>query len=284
MGKSSRRNKTAKAKRPRIQFVDRPFEGLPFEAELVAMREILPSATLQVTTTSTHGSVPVQLVTMLPGMAAGLKREDGDALVAVQTVMSSGDASLDLADRILKTLALEPGQNLAQLDQPEPGERLQDILDLEQAADFQILDTYDYWIDPAHSSTELTAAVQQAADQMVPTQPVPGVAGAYWCRMQREFLRWVRPEGEDAVLDGLARLQNKRELTFDGARFVGAFRAHGLLIPVFELEAGTEAEELSGPLGEFEKTLNAAIEQSDPLTPEERRARSGIISRQVTLR
>ena len=55
MGKSSRRNKEAKPKRPRIQFVDRPFEGLPFEAELVAMREIIPAATLTVITTPEYG-------------------------------------------------------------------------------------------------------------------------------------------------------------------------------------------------------------------------------------
>ena len=86
------------------------------------------------------------------------------------------------------------------------------------------------------------------------------------------------------MLDGLARLHFKRELTFDDARFVGAFRALGLLIPVFELAPGTEAEELEGPLANFEKVLIAAITSDEPLSPEERRTRSGIISRQVTLR
>ena len=119
---------------------------------------------------------------------------------------------------------------------------------------------------------------------MVPTAKVEGVEGAYWCRMQREFLRWVRPEEEAKVLDGLARLHHKRELTFDDARFVGAFRALGLLIPVFELVEGAEAEELTEPLATFDKALTAAIASDEPLTPEERRTRSGIISRQVTLR
>lgn len=280
MGKKSRRNKPAKV---RIPFVNRPFEGLPFEAELVAMREILPSATLKLVTTADHGSEELLMVTMLPGMVPGMRRTDGQALVAAQSVMSSGDASLDLADRILKTLALKPGQTLPQAEQPQPGARLQDILDLSASGEFELHDNYDYWAD-SETAADMRDALQQAADQILPTQQVPGIDGAFWVRMQREFLRWVRTEDEDAVLDGLARLQQRRELTFDGARFVGAFRALGLLIPVFELEPGTEAEELTGPLTDFEPKLTAAITSADPLTPEERSARAGIISRQVTLR
>ncbi|QOR47668.1 topoisomerase II [Trueperella pecoris] len=285
MGKSSRRNKEAKPKKARVQFVDRPFEGLPFEAELVAMREIIPSATLPVTTTAEHGSREVTLVTILPGMGAALRRKNGEVLVAVQTVMSSGDVSLDIADRLLKALELEPGQSLLQADLPEPGPRLQDVIDTAKTGDLTIHDSYDYWVDEDEAKDpNVQMALQQTSDQMVPTAQVEGVEGAYWCRMQREFLRWVRPEEEDKVLDGLARLHHKRELTFDDARFVGAFRAMGLLIPVFELVEGAEADELAKPLSEFETKLEAAIASTEPLSAEERRTRSGIISRQVTLR
>ncbi|QOQ39784.1 DUF5926 family protein [Trueperella pecoris] len=285
MGKSSRRNKEAKPKKARVQFVDRPFEGLPFEAELVAMREIIPSATLPVTTTAEHGSREVTLVTILPGMGAALRRKNGEVLVAVQTVMSSGDVSLDIADRLLKALELEPGQSLLQADLPEPGPRLQDVIDTSKTGELTIHDSYDYWVDEDEAKDpNVQMALQQTSDQMVPTAQVEGVEGAYWCRMQREFLRWVRPEEEEKVLDGLARLHHKRELTFDDARFVGAFRAMGLLIPVFELVEGAEADELAKPLTEFEAKLEAAIASTEPLSAEERRTRSGIISRQVTLR
>lgn len=285
MGKSSRRNKEAKPKRPRIQFVDRPFEGLPFEAELVAMREIIPAATLTVITTPEYGSREVTFVTILPGMGAALRRKNGEVLVAVQAVTSSGDASLDIADLLVKALELEPGESILHADLPEPGPRLQDVLDADSAGELTILDSFEYWVDAEDAQDpNVQAAIQQTSDQMVPTTQVEGVEGAYWCRMQREFLRWVRPESEDKVLDGLARLHFKRDLTFDDARFVGAFRALGLLIPVFELAPGTEAEELEGPLANFEKVLIAAITSDEPLSPEERRTRSGIISRQVTLR
>ncbi len=285
MGKSSRRKKDAKSKRPRIQFVDRPFEGLPFEAELVAMREIIPAATLTVSTTPEYGSREITLVTILPGMGAALRRKSGELLVAVQAVTSSGDASRDIADRLLASLELEPGESISQAELPVPGPRLQDVLDPASAGTLEIRDSYEYWLDEEDAKDpNVQMAIQQTSDQMVPTAQVAGVEGAYWCRMQREFLRWVRPEPEEKVLDGLARLHFKRELTFDDARFVGAFRALGLLIPVFELAAGSEADELEGPLAAFDEVLTAAIASDEPLSPEERRTRSGIISRQVTLR
>ncbi|QJC22555.1 DUF5926 family protein [Arcanobacterium buesumense] len=285
MGKASRRNKEKKPKKVRIQFVDRPFEGLPFEPQLVAMREILPAATLPVRTVAEHGGEDVLLVTLLPGMAAALRRKDGMLLVAAQTVMNSGDVSLDIADRVLKGLELAPGETLQQVDQPVPGPRLQDILDLSVDSEMVLHEDYAFWIDPAElEDPQMQSAVDQTREQILPTAQVPEIAGAFWCRMQREFVRWVRPEPEAHVLDALARLHHARELGFDGARFVGAFRALGLMIPVFELEAGTEAAELTTPMADFASKFEAALAVTDALTPEERRARSGIISRQVTLR
>ncbi|ADH93429.1 topoisomerase II [Arcanobacterium haemolyticum] len=285
MGKASRRNKENKPKKVRIQFVDRPFEGLAFEPQLVAMREILPAATLPVKTVAEHGAEELQIVTLLPGMAAASRRKDGVLLVAAQTVMNSGDVSLDIADRILKGLELKPGETLQQNDQPVPGPRLQDVLDLSFESVMELHDDYAFWVDPAElEDPQMKAAVEQTRDQVLPTAEVPGVDGAFWCRMQREFVRWVRPEPEAQVLDALARMHQVRELGFEGGRFVGAFRALGLLIPVFELEAGAEADELTKPMEAFVERFSKAMAVTDALTPEERRARAGIISRQVTLR
>lgn len=285
MGKASRRNKENKPKKVRIQFVDRPFEGLAFEPQLVAMREILPAATLPVKTVAEHGAEELQIVTLLPGMAAASRRKDGVLLVAAQTVMNSGDVSLDIADRILKGLKLKPGETLQQNDQPVPGPRLQDVLDMSFESVMELHDDYAFWVDPAElEDPQMKAAVEQTCDQVLPTTEVPGVDGAFWCRMQREFVRWVRPEPEAQVLDALARMHQVRELGFEGGRFVGAFRALGLLIPVFELEAGAEADELTKPMEAFVERFSKAMAVTDALTPEERRARAGIISRQVTLR
>lgn len=89
---------------------------------------------------------------------------------------------------------------------------------------------------------------------------------------------------ECSVLAGLARLQQKRQLEFAGGRFLGAFRALGLLIPVFEIAAGQDIEETAKAVQDFAPILSAAIASDEPLSDAEKRAKAGIISRQITLR
>lgn len=285
MGKKSRREKVNKPKRQRIQFVERPFADIPFEAELVAMREILAAGTLKVQTNAEYGNAEVLLASMLPQMVGALRRSDGVLLVALQTVMNSGDLSRDLADRLINALELKNGETYTQTQQPEPGARLQDVLDLSVTPEFMLHDDFGFWIGTDEAEKpEVKEAISQTKEQLFPTAQVEGVEGAFWTRMQREFLRLVRREDQDTVLNALARLQQNRELNFAMARFVGAFRAQGLLIPVFELDSGTQATDLAAPLAEFNKKLTAEIANSTPLTSEERRAKAGIVSRQVTLR
>ncbi|WP_182049881.1 DUF5926 family protein [Changpingibacter yushuensis] len=288
MSKKNRRGATdrpAKAKRPNIPFVERPFEGLPRESDLVAMREILPLATLSVKTTEEFGGVELNLVTILPQMSAGLRRDDDVLLVAIQSLTSSGDPSLDIATNVLRSIELEPGQVLQVSELPEPGPRLQEVLDPDSFGEIELFTEPTFWMSETElAKPENKEALATAREQLIPTAQVPGQPGAYWCRMSREFLRWVRPEPRDAVLDGLARLRVAGEGSFDESRFVGAFRAQGLLIPVWELQAGSEADELAEPLAEFAAQFDAAIASHEPLSSDEKRARAGIVSRQVTLR
>ena len=128
-------------------------------------------------------------------------------------------------------------------------------------------------------------ALEESSEGIIPSAPVAGVSSAYWCRMGREFLRWARPEPQEKVLDAIARLHADRQSALEeGTKFVGAFRSSGILIPVWELARGTEVDELADVCQEFEKKLEAALANEEPLTAEERRARAGIVSRQVTLR
>ena len=69
-----------------------------------------------------------------------------------------------------------------------------------------------------------------------------------------------------------------------GAKLVGMFRAHGLLVPVWDLPSGTGAEALEEPAAAYLPKLEAALASTDPLTPEERSARAGLTGRQLTLR
>ena len=266
-----------------IEYNPRPFEGVDAENNLVAMREILPLATLKVTLTQEYGEKSITLATILPSMAGAMRRQDGEIFVALQTITASGDISRDIASRIEKALELEPGEYYQQTDIPEPGIRLNDMVN--EYGELTIHNVPDFWVTPEELEKEETqSAVNDAGSQMIPTKEVEGHTGAYWCKMSREFMRWVRPEPTDQLLDALARLRASREIGFAGSKFAGVFRALGILIPVWELPRGTQAEDLVEELEEFEKKLDAALANTEELTYEELRAREGIVSRQVMIR
>lgn len=67
-------------------------------------------------------------------------------------------------------------------------------------------------------------------------------------------------------------------------RLLGAFRACGLLIPVVELDPEVEPAEYEPPLASWRERYASALTNEDNLTADERRAKSGLLSRQVTLR
>jgi hypothetical protein len=265
----------------------RPFEGLPSEADWVALREVVPAASATVRTTAEHGGVDVLVVTLLPQLWPALKRADGTVLVALQTASSTTDASRDVAAALLQVLDAEPGSALQHLDLPDTGPRLQDVLDVDAPFEVTVHDTFEYTLPTDGSAPDdAAAALAEAAEGIVPTVRLSGVDAAYWCRMgEREFLRWARPEEPELLLDALARLHADRTSALDeGSRFVGAFRSCGLLVPVWELARGTEAAEVEDAATAFAPRLEAAIADTTPLTPEQRRARAGLVSRQVSLR
>jgi Family of unknown function (DUF5926) len=70
----------------------------------------------------------------------------------------------------------------------------------------------------------------------------------------------------------------------EGSRFVGMFRAHGRVVPVWDLPSGTGADVLEEPAQQLGRDLAAALEDSSPLTAEQRSARSGLANRQLTIR
>lgn len=273
-------------KKQPIPFVARPFEGIANEQDLVAMAQIIPAATATVRLDEAHGGREVQLVTLLPDLAQAMKRADGEVLVALQTTMHSGDASRDVAAALLGALELEDGKGLMLEGLPEPGERLQDILDPAVAPEISVRESFDFWLTPEQAADpEAAHAIEEAKEDIAPTVPVPGVEHAYWCRINgKEFVRWVRGEDEDAFFNAFAKVHAARESDLEeGARFIGAFRASGLAIPVWELVPGTEAEELTAPMQAMGERLDTALADGTPLDAAGRRAKAGIISRQVNL-
>ena len=98
-------------------------------------------------------------------------------------------------------------------------------------------------------------------------------------------LRWVLPHEEDAATDALARLHAVSATSLgEGTRLLGAFRACGLLVPVWDLDPSLSADDYEDEVAQMALRLGEALADSGPLKAEERRARSGLLSRQVTLR
>ncbi|EKU46665.1 MULTISPECIES: DUF5926 family protein [Brevibacterium] len=289
MGKKSKRSKEdliAKrlARAQATAFVARPFEGLPFEADLICLRELVPAATAQVRLSEEYGGHDVTIASLLPAAWQAWHREDGALYAGMQVPVSSTDASRDVARGILAAAEAAPGTTIEATTEPGEGPKLQDILDTDHPFSVRVLETFDYWDLPGDDD-EVAAALEQANDSITPTEKLASVDSAYWTEMSgRTYVRWARSEGEDAVVDALARLAAEGGNDLGGpGTFLGYFRAHGIIIPVWELEFGTQADDVEEPIAEFAARLDAALSSEEPLSTEARRLRSGIVARQLTI-
>jgi len=271
--------------------VRRPFAGLPGECDWVALREIVPSATAPLTLAPEYadklGGRELTLATVLPLAWPALVRTDGHVFVGLQTNTGSGDASRDVADALLRALDSDHGSPVPP-SMPTSGPRLQDVLAPGSALDVTVHQGFDFWIEGsgATPTADVQASLERANASVVPTSRLTGVEAAYWCRIgSKEHLRWALPHDEEPLLDALARLKARGGDTLgEGTRLIGTFRAHGLLVPVWDLVPGTEADELEAPAAAFAGRLDEALAETADLTADERHARAGLANRQVTLR
>jgi hypothetical protein len=271
------------------ELVHRPFEGLPGECDWVALRELVPAATVQLTLKDglPEGVSSVTLGTVLPMAWPALRRDTGGVLLGLQNEAASGDVSRDLADTLLRALAAERGNPVEGRRRPAPdGPRLQDLLDLSVPFEPQVHNGFEFWLEDADAATgEVAASLERANQAAVPTVRLTGVDAAYWCETPgKNHLRWVMSHPEEALLDALARLHAAGASSLgDGTRLVGSFRAHGLVVPVWDLPVGLSADEIEKPAAAFGERLAETLARAEPLTAEERRARNGFTNRQITL-
>lgn len=234
------------------ELVQRPFEGLAGECDWVALRELVPAATVELTLKGglPEGVPSVTLATVLPMAWPALRRDDGSVLLALQNDTSSGDLSRDLADTLQRALATEPGSPVAARRVPADGPRLQDLLDPEAAFEPVVHSGFEFWVPDAESVTpEVSASLERANEAAIPTTMLSGVDAAYWCETpEKNHLRWVMPHPEEQLLDALARLHAAGTSSLgEGTRLVGSFRAHGLMVPVWDLPSAMGAEEARSP-------------------------------------
>lgn len=287
MGKASRR-KGAPKKPARAPFAARPFEGLPGETTWVAMREILPAATAGISFSYDGSDHTATVATVLPLAWAGLHRSDGERFVATQSGAGSGDLSRDIAAALIGTAAAEAGEPVVKTP-PVSAEtpRLQDLLTGDAPA-LTLHDGFDFWVAEEDLDDAAKASLEQANAAVSPTAALPAADSAYWCRIgERTYVRWVLPHDEDEATAALARLHAGKRDGLGEGRLLGAFRACGLLVPVWEVDATEEPTSYDAAMGElagrFDEAL-ASVRAGEALTDDERRARAGLVSRQITIR
>jgi hypothetical protein len=268
-------------------YVARPFAGLPGECDLVAMREIIPAATAPLPLRDGAAGRAVQLCSLLPLAAPALVREDGTIWLGLQVQHGFGDPSRDLAAVLQRALDADPGEGIVGLTEaPGDGPRLQDLV---TAAPLEVTvhDSFDYWVADVDDADGSAAAALEAANSAInPSRRLTSVEAAYWTDVgNREHLRWALPYDEEPLLDALARLHAAgRDRIAAGSRLVGTFRAHGILVPVWDLPSGTGADVLEEPVEQLARDLEAALADASPLSGDERAARSGLTNPQLTLR
>ena len=292
----SKRRKPAQSTAPktpktRDAFVPRPFDGLADETEWIALRELVPAATaplkLAADVIEQYGDRDVLLSTVLPMAWPAMTKPDGRIFIGLQRHVQSGDVSRDIAVAILRALESTPGEPVSVPALPGIGPRLQDIL-VDGSLDITMQDGFEYWLDEgAADDPEVASSLERANSSIYPTIRMAAAHAAYWCQVpDRAHMRWVLAEDEDQALDALARLSAAGDLLLgDSTKFAGMFRALGRLVPVWDLPMNVPGVEWEEPLAALAKRYADAISPpGTALTSEERRARQGLIGRQITLR
>ncbi len=278
------------AARARTAVVERPFLGLPSQTEWVALREFVPAASAPLTlapeVAAAHPGTTVTLVSALPGAVPALRRQDGSVLLALQTTTSSGDPSRDVAAALMAALEQHAPGAVSLPGLPGTGPRLQDLIDTTVAFDVTIHDTFDFWVADAPDDPSTASLLEQASSTIIPTERLASVPSAYVATMgERRYLRWVQPYDEDPLLDALARMRAAgQDAIGEHSTMLGTFRAHGLLVPVWELTQQALLDDLEDSALAFAERLAEQVAVREPLTGEERRARAALANRQITLR
>jgi hypothetical protein len=265
----------------------RPFADFAAELDLIALHTFVPSATAPLSLLGDEG-IPATLATVLPLAAPALRRMSGEVIVAAQTLNSSGDPSRDLAHSLQRALRAEPGETLAYDEPPASTLPLSELIDPKSELELTLHDTFEYWFESERQGTaDQAISLERANAAIEPTIKLASVDSAYWVRRSTDrcHLRWVMPQDEDPLLDALARLHAADALRLgEGSKYAGSLRACGRLIVVWDLAVDLPGEHWEQPAASLADRLGNALTATAPLSSAERRSRSGLTNRQLTLR
>lgn len=291
-GMSRRQAKLAAraAERAKLQKDPRPFDGFAMEADLIALQEFVPSAHFVADVKDAEHKISI--VTVLPGAVAALRRsaeDGGEAFVALQTQRRGDNPNRDLAYALNWVKQAEPGQSLevGVSDGTEPA--LADILNKDAKAEITVAQDFGWWLtEENRNNPQIAATLQRANESVLPSERVAAdIKGAAWWidPSDKAHIRWVRQEGEEQLLNALARLHAAGELHLgEGSKFAGVFRTHGILVPVWDLDRNRESASWKEGLEALDPKIEEALAKDAPLSADEQKAKQTIQSREVTIR
>jgi len=269
--------------------VVRPFAGVAFERDLVAFREFVPSAVAKLPLVGDFADRDVTLATLLPLAWPAIARPDGEIWLGAQLQYPNQiDPARDLVSTLRAAVALEPGNPVEEPpDWRDDDPTLVSLFTPGAALDIEIRSGFDWWTEGADDETgEVAESLERANAAVSPTARLATAEAAYWCEIgSRTYVRWVRDEPETALLDALARLAAADAVALaPSGRLIGSFRTCGLVVPVWELDTGTQPDEVEEDLARMDVALREAMASTEPLSDRQRSIRANINSRQVTLR
>ena len=232
-----------------------------------------------------YGERDITLATVLPLAWPALTKPDGRIFLGLQRGTQSGDVSRDLALALLLALEAEPGGPVV-VTGCRAAARGCRTCSRTAPLDVTVRDGFDFWLDEESDDPEVQASLERANASVFPTVQLAAAPAGYWCRFpEKAHVRWVLPDDEDAALAALARLSAAGELTLgEGTKFAGMFRAHGLLVPVWDLPRDAERPSGRSRWRRSPSATPTALAAGTELDAEERRARQGLLGRQLTLR
>ncbi|MEX3504296.1 DUF5926 family protein [Corynebacterium sp. LK2510] len=290
-GMSRRQAKLAAraAEREALQKDPRPFGGLAAEADLIALQEFVPSAVAELDVAGEK----VNIVTVLPGAGAALVRgeaEGGERFVALQVASHSQNPGRDLAYALNWVVNAKPGETLqstvADGNQPE----LASLISATATPTITEYNDFSWWFPAgAQIPADIQQALARANDAVIPSTRVDAdVPGSIWWVNPgggKAHIRWVRPEeNENQVLSALARIAARGNLHLgEGTKLAGAFRTHGVVVPVWDLDPEVEPASYAEAVVALNKEIEQEYSNDAQLTADERKQLDNIKSRQVTI-
>jgi hypothetical protein len=140
-------------------------------------------------------------------------------------------------------------------------------------------------LDEDSNDPEVKASLERANASIFPTEKLAAAPAAYWCRFrEKAHVRWVLADNEDTALAALARLSRAGELTLGPTtRFAGIVPGPRSAGAVWDLRPSGRRR-MGGARGRLRGRYASARASGTALDAEERRARQGLLGRQITLR